>query len=448
VSPVFDSIVRGGSIVTPEGVRVEDIGIRDGAIEEIGPDLSGAKLEIDARGLLVFPGLIDVHVHFNEPGRADWEGAATGSRALAAGGGTLFFDMPLNSAPCLVNAREFDRKRAALEHASIADFGLWGGLVPGSIGEMAELASRGVIGFKAFLCDSGLAEFPRADDLTLYEGMREAARLDLPVAVHAESQQLIKRLTQRMLSEGRDTIRDFLESRPVIAELEAISRVSLFAEETGAKLHIVHVSTGRGVALAAAARTRGANITIETCPHYLYFTGEDLERIGATAKCAPPLRDAAEQQRLWDQLLRGTVDIVASDHSPAPAELKAGPFFQVWGGIAGVQSTLAVLLEAGHYRRGLPLEHIACLIADAPARRFRIANKGRIAPGADADLILIDLAEPRILSEADLFQQHAISPYLNETFRGLVRRTIRRGETIYADGAITAQSNGSLVRPA
>jgi allantoinase len=448
VSTVFDSIVRGGSIVTPEGVRIEDIGIRDGAIEQIGPDLSGAKFEIDAAGLLVFPGLIDVHVHFNEPGRADWEGASTGSRALAAGGGTLFFDMPLNSTPCLVNAREFDRKRTALENASVADFGLWGGLVPGNLNEMAELASRGVIGFKAFLCDSGLAEFPRADDLTLYEGMREAARLDLPVAVHAESQQLIKRLTQRVLAEGRDTIRDFLESRPVIAELEAISRVSLFAEETGAKLHIVHVSTGRGVALAAAARTRGANITIETCPHYLYFTGEDLERIGATAKCAPPLRDAAEQQRLWDQLLRGTVDIVASDHSPAPAELKAGPFFQVWGGIAGVQSTLAVLLEAGHYRRGLPLEHIACLIADAPARRFRIANKGRIAPGADADLILIDLAEPRILSEADLFQQHAISPYLNETFRGVVRRTIRRGETIYADGAITAQSNGSLVRPA
>ena len=218
--------------------------------------------------------------------------------------------------------------------------------------------------------------------------------------------------------------------------------------ETGAKLHIVHVSTCRGVAVAAAARTRGANITIETCPHYLYFTGEDLERIGATAKCAPPLRDAAEQQRLWDQLLRGTVDIVASDHSPAPEELKSGPFFQVWGGIAGVQSTFAVLLEAGHYRRGLPLEHIACLIADAPARRFRIANKGRIAPGADADLTLIDLAEPRILSEADLFQRHAITPYLNETFRGVVHRTIRRGETIFADGAITAETNGLLIRPA
>jgi allantoinase len=445
---VFDAVVRGGSIVTADGARVADIGIRDGIIEEIGPDLSGAKSEIDAAGLFVLAGLIDVHVHFNEPGRVDWEGAATGSRALAAGGGTLFFDMPLNSTPCLVNAREFDRKSVALEQTSIADFGLWGGLVPGNLNEMAELAGRGVVGFKAFLCDSGLAEFPRADDLTLYEGMREAARLDLPVAVHAESQRLTQRLAQRMLSEGRDGIRDFLESRPVIAELEAINRAALFAEETGAKLHIVHVSTGRGVALAAGARARGANITIETCPHYLYFTGEDVERIGAIAKCAPPLRDAAEQQRLWDQVLRGTVDIVASDHSPAPPELKSGPFFQVWGGIAGVQSTLAVLLEAGHYRRGLPLEDIACLIADAPARRFRIVQKGRIEAGADADLMLIDLAETRILSESDLFQRHAISPYLGETFRGAVRRTIRRGETIYVDGAIVAQSTGSLVRPA
>ncbi len=442
---MFDAVVRGGSIVTPDGMRIADIGIHDGVIEEIGLDLSGAKTEIDATGLFVLPGLIDVHVHFNEPGRTDWEGAATGSRALAAGGGTLFFDMPLNSTPCVTNAREFHRKRAALEQASIADFGLWGGLVPGNVGEMAELAARGVVGFKAFMCDSGLPEFPRADDLTLFEGMREAARLGLPVAVHAESQELTHGLTQRMLAEGRTCIRDFLESRPVIAELEAIERAALLAQETGAKLHIVHVSTGRGVALAAAARARGADISIETCPHYLSFTADDFERIGAAAKCAPPLRDAAEQQRLWDQLLAGVVDIVGSDHSPSPPELKSGPFFQVWGGIAGVQSTLAVLLDAGHHRRGLRLEDIARLIADAPARRFQIARKGRIEPGADADLMLIDVAESRVLE--DLFQRHPISPYRGESFRGVVHRTIRRGETLFVDGVITAQTNGKLVRP-
>jgi allantoinase len=199
--------------------------------------------------------------------------------------------------------------------------------------------------------------------------------------------------------------------------------------------------------LAVAARARGADVSIETCPHYLYFTDDDLERIGAPAKCAPPLRDPAEQQRLWDQLLQGTVDIVGSDHSPAPPEMKTGPFFKVWGGLAGVQSTLAVLLDAGYHRRGLRLEDIVRLVADAPARRFGIANKGRIEPGADADLMLIDSAQACVLTEADLFQRHPISPYLGTNLRGVVRRTIRRGETIFADGAITAQTNGAFVRP-
>src|SRR5271155_4551625 len=198
-----ETVIRGGKVVTPEGVTLSDIAIEDGLIAEIGPDLPGAAQEIDARGLHIFPGVIDVHLHFNEPGRTEWEGAATGSRGLAAGGGTLFFDMPLNSTPCTTNAREFDRKRRALEASSITDFGLWGGLVPGNLADMAELADRGVVGFKAFLCDSGLPEFRRADDLTLYEGMREAARLGLPVAVHAESEEITAGLSLRMLSENR-----------------------------------------------------------------------------------------------------------------------------------------------------------------------------------------------------------------------------------------------------
>ena len=252
--------------------------------------------EVDARGLAVFPGVIDVHVHFNEPGRTDWEGAATGSRALAAGGGTAFFDMPLNSTPCTLNAAAFDDKRVALEAASIADFGLWGGLVPGSIPDMPEMAARGVVGFKAFMADSGLPEFPRADDLTLLDGMRAAARLGLPVAVHAESDELTRALSERMT--GRDA-RDVLASRPVIAELDAIQRALLFAGSTGARLHIVHVSTGGGVAMAAEARARGVDVSIETCPHYLFFTEEDIERLGVVAKCAPPLRSIDDQRGLW-----------------------------------------------------------------------------------------------------------------------------------------------------
>ena len=427
-----DLVVRGD---------LEDIAIEDGKIVAIGPELSlRAAEELDARGLHVFPGLIDVHLHFNEPGRTDWEGAATGSRALAAGGGTLFFDMPLNSTPCTVNAAAFDRKHAALAESSITDFALWGGLIPGNIPEMAELADRGVVGFKAFLCDSGLPEFPRADDQTLFDGLREAARLGLPVAVHAESQEL----TQG----DRGSVKAFLASRPVIAELEAIQRATLLAREAGAKLHIVHVSSGRGVALAAEARAQGTDVSIETCPHYLFFTEDDVERLGAVAKCAPPLRDAVDQDALWTQLLAGTVDIVASDHSPAPPEMKSGDFAQAWGGIAGVQSILAVLLDRGYHSRQLSLERIASLIATEPARRFRIRGKGRIAVGMDADLALVHLSRSVQLQPEHLMQRHALNnPYLGSTFRGAVVRTIRRGETIFASGEIVARTRGRFVRP-
>ena len=442
-----ETVIRGGAVVTPDGVRTEDIAIEGGRISAIGAELAGGTEEIDARGLHVFPGVIDAHLHFNEPGRAEWEGAATGSRALAAGGGVLFFEMPLNSTPCTLNGREFDRKRAALEAASITDFALWGGLVPGNVGEMAELAARGVVGFKAFLCDSGLPEFPRVDDLTLADGLREAARLGLPVAVHAESHELTQGLARRMAEQGRRSIRDFLASRPVIAEVEAIQRAALLAGEAGAKLHVVHVSSGRGVAAAAAARARGVDVSIETCQHYLSFTEEDVERLGAIAKCAPPLRDRSQQSALWTEVLGGAVDLIASDHSPAPPEMKTGDFWGAWGGIAGVQSTLAALLEHGHHRRGLPLERISWLLAAGPAQRFRIPRRGRIALGNCADFALVDLSASFTLRPEDLWQRHRLSPYTGSSFRGAVRRTIRRGETISADGAITASSRGELIRP-
>jgi len=440
-------VVRGGTVVTPENVRQADVAIEDGFIRSVEPEIPGAREEIDARGLFVFPGLIDVHVHFNEPGHTEWEGAATGSRALAAGGGTLFFDMPLNSIPCTVNAREFDLKRSALEAAAVTDFALWGGLVPGNVQEMEALAQRGAVGFKAFLCHSGLDEFPRVDDLTLWEGLREAARLGLPVAVHAENHELIAALSRRMTEEGRQSIRDFLESRPVVAELEAIQRATLLAGEAGARLHIIHISSGRGVLLAAEARQRGVDVSIETCPHYLFLTDEDVERLGTVAKCAPPVRDRKEQDNLWTQLLGGNVDVVASDHSPSSPDRKAGAFWRAWGGIAGVQSTLAVLLDQGYHRRGLPLERIASLVAAEPARRFRIPDRGRIVAGASADLALVDLSATFTLKPEDLLQRHALSPYLGASFRGVVKRTIRRGETIFAEGKITAQGGGRLVRP-
>ena len=441
------TVVRGGTVVTPEGERKADVAIEDGRITAVGGELAAGNDDnddIDAHGLLVLPAVIDVHVHFNEPGRTEWEGAASGSRALAAGGGAVFFDMPLNSTPCTVNGGEVDRKRAALEAASIADFGLWGGLIPGRIGDMEAMGNRGVVGFKAFMCDSGLPEFPRADDATLYEGMQEAARLGLPVAVHAESEELTREFGRRSI--GRD-VRSFLASRPVIAELDAIQRALLFAGETGAALHIVHISSGRGVALAFEAKARGVNVSIETCAHYLFFTEEDMERIGAVAKCAPPLRSADHRESLWSELMNGRVDIVASDHSPSEPALKAGDFRSAWGGIAGVQSTLSVLIESGYHERGLSLENVARLLAATPASRFRIPAKGAIVPGNDADLALVALENEVDLEASMLRQRHALSPYVGRRFRCAVRRTIRRGDTLAIDGAIVAGTHGRFVRP-
>jgi allantoinase len=431
---MFDTVIRCDD---------RDIGIEDGRIAALGSGLASARQEIDAHGLTVLPGLIDVHLHFNEPGRADWEGADTGSRAFAAGGGTLFFDMPLNSSPCTVGAREFDQKRAALEASSITDFALWGGIVPGNLAAMEELAARGVVGFKAFLCDSGLAEFPRSDDLTLFEGMKEAAKLGLPVAVHAESEEITRALSHRMAAAGRTGIRDFLESRPVVAEVEAIERAGLFARETGCKLHVVHISSGKGVAAALDARARGADISIETCPHYLAFTSEDLLTMGAIAKCAPPLRDTSERDALWRAVLRGDVDIVASDHSPCPPEMKAQEnFFEIWGGIAGVQATRAVLID-----KGLDAAQVTKLTSGAPAKRFNIARKGAIEIGFDADLSLVDFNARQTVCEDTMLQRHRVNPYTGMTLRGTVRQTLRRGEIIFRDGMITAKSKGAFVSP-
>jgi allantoinase len=440
---MFDLVIRGGRVVTPNGSVDTDVAITDGCIAEIGPGVRGGKEEIDARGLVVMPGMIDIHLHFNEPGRTDWEGAATGSRALAAGGGTLFFDMPLNSSPCTVGAADFDAKRTALAAASITDFALWGGIVPGNVTALAELAECGVVGFKAFMCDSGLAEFPRADDLTLYEAMQEAARLGLPVAVHAESEEITRALMRRMTGQGRNDIPAFLESRPVLAEVEAIQRAGLLAREAGCKLHVVHISSGKGIAAALEARSLGTNISIETCPHYLLFTEDDLMRIGALAKCTPPLRGLHDQQALMECLRNGAVDMIASDHSPCPPDMKQREkFSEIWGGIAGVQFTRMALHE-----KGLPVEHIATLTAASGARRFGISDRGTIEAGRNADLTLMNLNAAHTVSEEALFQRHRATPYLGMTFRSKVTHTIRRGEMIYSNGAITARTQGTFVRP-
>ncbi len=458
----YDLILRGGILVSPtpiaDGAQTEsglqqiDIAIAEGRIAALAPELESAIAaeEIDAQGLHVFPGVLDAHLHFNEPGRAEWEGWATGSRALAASGVTACIEMPLNAHPPTLDAASFDAKVAAAEAASLVDFALWGGLVPGNRDTMDELAERGVVGFKAFLSASGIDDFLAADDLTLHEGMARAAQLGRIVAVHAENDAITSRLAQRAQAEGRTGARDFLASRPVIAELEAISRAILFAEETGCALHIVHVSTGRGVAFVAEARQRGVDVSCETCPHYLVLTEDDLERLGAVAKCAPPLRAPVEREALWAHLIAGTLPMVASDHSPAPTAMKEGDdFFRVWGGISGCQSLLALMLTEGYERRALPLATVAQVTAAFAAERFGLAPaKGRIAVGADADLALVDLDTHVVLRADDLHYRHRHSPYTGMRLCGSVVRTLVRGEMVYANGTFTEHAHGRLLRPA
>ena len=422
-----DLLIRGGRVVLPGVGPVEaDVTISGEAIEAIGPELPAAREELDARGLHVLPGVIDAHVHFNEPGRTDWEGWDTGTRALAAGGATACIEMPLNAHPPTTDAAAFDAKVAAARASAHVDFALWGGLVPGA--GLEELAECGVVGFKAFMCDSGIDDFPAVDLDTLGEGMRRAARLGLPVAVHAES-------PARLRVPAGTGWRDFVASRPVEAELEAIADALSLAGETGCSLHVVHVSSGEGVELVA--RARGVDATCETCPHYLTLTEDDLETLGTRAKCAPPLRPAREREALWRHLEAGRIKLVASDHSPCPPAMKEGAFTDAWGGIAGCQSLLQLVLER------LPPAAAAAVTSANVAARFALP-KARLEPGADADLVLIDLRERHA---PELHDRHRLSPFAGRPLAGRVVRTLVRGTTVYRDGRILAEPRGRLLTP-
>jgi allantoinase len=447
---MLDTIIRNGTVVASAETRAEDIGILNGKIVELRPGLTdSARQTIDAQELHIFPGLIDSHVHFNEPGRADWEGIETGSKALAAGGGTLFFDMPLNAHPPTLDAGSFDQKLAAAERTSLVDFSFWGGLVPGNLDHLEELSNRGVIGFKAFMSSSGIDDFPRADDRTLREGMKRAARVGKIVAVHAESEMITSELAQKFIASGKTSIRDYLDSRPIHAELDAIHRALEMAGDTGCALHIVHVSCGAGLALIASARKMGVDVSCETCPHYLVLTEEDMEKIGPGAKCAPPLRPGQAQDALWQYVLTGQVSCIGSDHSPAPPEMKKDPnFFRVWGGISGIQQTLPLLITEGHLGRGMGLPLIARLLSFEVGTRFSLPpDKGKILAGADADFALVDLGESFEVKAADLYYRHRHTPYAGRKLTGKVVQTILRGQTVFKDGKIVSKPLGRLVRP-
>ncbi|HWF53692.1 MAG TPA: allantoinase AllB [Solirubrobacteraceae bacterium] len=433
-------------------VRTEalDIGIADGLIGATAPGgtLAGsATEECDAGELTALPGGVDVHVHCNEPGRTEWEGFATASAALAAGGFTAFFDMPLNAMPATTDVAAFDRKLAHATEASRLDFALWGGLVPGNLPELEPLHRRGVVGFKAFMCETGIQDFRPVDDATLRDGMREIAALGSILAVHAENDAITGSLTAAARARGRTDARAYLQSRPPIVELEAIGRAIALAADTGCRLHIVHVSTANGVELVQAARHRGVDVSWETTPHHLAFTGEDVERIGVLAKCTPVMHDAANRDRLWAHVAGDPDAIVASDHSPAPASLKPeGDFFAAWGGISGAQSTRGVLLQGVADGR-LALDAALAVTGANPARRFGLGSKGVIAPGRDADLALVDLDARWALGTAELRYRHAHSPFVGTPLRGAVRHLLARGRWLIRDGEPRPGHHGRLLVP-
>src|SRR5436309_5838239 len=438
VSDRADLAIRGAIIIS-DGAYPRDVLIREGRISAlVEAGAASAAREIDARGLLALPGMVDAHVHFNEPGRTHWEGWSSGSRAAAAGGTTTVLDMPLNSVPPVLDGASFDAKKSAAAAASIVDFGLWGGLVDADQRRLRELAARGAVGVKAFLCDSGVPEFPPLGDDDLVPAMRAAADSGLLVALHCEDEELVREATARVRGSGRRDSGAWGASRPPLVEIRAVARACAAAREAGARIHVVHLSAVEALGAIGAARDMGTDVTAETCPHYLTFEEDDLTERGSALKCAPPIRDRRNRDGLWRALLDGKIDLVASDHSPCTRELKRSEdIFGAWGGVAGAQSLLAAVFTGATERAGSGFDvrktagFVAWRLAVRPAKRFGLwPRKGAIAQGSDADVVLFDPEREWTLGP-DASQTRGIDPYVGRSFRGKAVRTLVAGRTVY-----------------
>jgi allantoinase len=449
---IYDTVIHNGLIVTPSGEHIGNVGIRDGRVAAIASTPLTADEVLDATGHVVLPGAVDLHVHFNDPGRAEWEGWGPGSRAAAAGGVTTVVEMPLNCVPPVTTVEALEAKARAARGQSLVDYALWAGLITDNLEHVPALARAGVIGFKAFMSHSSTEEFTHVDDGLLYEGLRLLRDLGHFLAVHAESNAITQDRTHRLRAAGRKDRRAWGEARPPIAELEAIHRALFLARQTGCRLHVVHMSLPEGATMISAARAAGQRVTVETCPHYLTLTEDDLVRLGPVAKCAPPLRAAALQEGLWAAVMAGQIDCLTSDHSPCPTDDKRqgdDDIWAAWGGISGIQTLVPLMLTEGVHHRGLTLQRLAALTAENPARIGGLwPKKGAVMVGADADLLTVDLEREWAVEADRLYSRHAHSPFIGRRMRGWISRVLLRGRTIALDGEIVAQPAGQWLAPA
>jgi allantoinase len=428
--------------VTPDGVREACIHVVGGSIERVAPfdDAPSGVPLVDAGDLAVMPGLVDTHVHVNEPGRTEWEGFETATRAAAAGGVTTILDMPLNSIPPTTTIAALAEKRAAADGRIHVDVGFWGGAVPSDLGRLRELHDAGAFGFKCFLCLSGVEEFSSLDLEQLVAAASEIAAFDGLLIVHAELPGPIERASEGLAGSDPFAYRTYLASRPASAEEQAIEAVAEASAATGCRTHVLHLSAATGLD-ALAGRER---VSVETCPHYLTFDAAEIPD-GATAfKCAPPIRDAANRERLWEGLRDGRIAGVVSDHSPCTADLKAGSFLDAWGGIASVQLGLRAVWTQAR-ARDFALEDVARWMSEGPAAIAGLERKGGIAEGRDADLVLF---EPEVASQIDpseLHHRNPVTPYAGRRLDGRVAATYVRGVEVYADGRFTDEPAGRLL---
>jgi allantoinase len=444
---VSDLVLRSTRVVTPNGIGAHAILVHDGRISGVAdPEatLFGAEI-VDAGDAVVMPGLVDTHVHINEPGRTEWEGFATATRTAAAGGITTLLDMPLNSIPATTTIAALQAKREAAQGQCWVDVGFLGGVVPGNAIALHGLFGAGVLGFKCFLVPSGVPEFAHVVERDLRAALPILARLGTTLMVHAELPGPIK---EAPLSPSPRSHAGYLASRPREAEEEAIALVLSLAEECGARVHIVHLSSGDSLHVLASARARGVSVTAETCPHHLHFAAEDIPDGATQFKCAPPIRGRSDREELWRALDAGLIDLVVSDHSACPPEMKcldSGDFGAARGGIASLQLGLPVVWN-GMRARGLPVERLATWMSAAPARLAGLSRrKGAIAEGRDADFVVWRPEEEFTVTAGSLLQRHALTPYLGARLPGVVEATYLRGERIYERGAVGASARGVLL---